>query len=333
MNCTIRKLTPADAGLWEELYRSNPSLTPYQAPEFMRRYLKTARMGKRRILLKSQILVAEVNEKAVICPMAVDHRHKAVYFLGDFSSVGYCDLIYGSDVEDCDFEAVISALRAHFAGYALKLNKVNENTGFGAFLLSKYTPVKQSECVSIALNGSYDDYYQSLSKHARQNIRTAYNRMSRDGKTFSMEFCFGEKRLSGGQLNEMYQVYCWRMKEKFGKETLPYPLMWFAQRHINPLNRCLAGIGSQFHALLYIDGELAAFMSGFFNSDSSRIVLPKLSMNSKFNFYDPGIVLIKETAAYLCQRKNHLDLDLSRGNEKYKYAMGGQTHYNYSFEI
>ena len=35
-----------------------------------------------------------------------------------------------------------------------------------------------------------DAYYKALSKNARQNIRTAYNRMNRDEKTFDFFFVF-----------------------------------------------------------------------------------------------------------------------------------------------
>lgn len=185
-------------------------------------------------------------------------------------------------------------------------------------------------CVKIIVN---DNYFNSLSKHSRQNIRTAYNRMKREEKSYRIEFYNKNKRLEFHQKNECMKLYCNRMIEKFGKNTLSHPLLYLSQRFFNPINNCLKKLDNQFHALLYIDDELAAFMSGFYNCDNTRLVVPKLAFNSKYKFYEPGNIMIKETAEYLQRFCDNFELDLSRGDEKYKFAMGGEEHFNYSFII
>lgn len=333
MEVTITKYTDRDRTVWDVLYRSNPSLSAYQSPEFMAQFLKTARLGKRRAFLRSERLLCKLDDVQMICSLAIDDRKKEVYLLGDFSAVGYCDLIYGADVTDAQFDAVIAGLKTRYPDYTLKFNKVNESSAFCKYLLRRCESLSQSECVCVSLGDDYDTYYKALSKHSRQNIRTAYNRMNRDGKTYDFQIVQGAQRLTKKQKDDIIRVYCTRMKDKFGSEVLPYPIMYTAQRYFNPIVRSLNTLDDQFHALLYIDGELAAFLSGLRNGDGSRIVVPRLSMNGKFDFYDPGIVLLRETAEYLCREYPGTELDLSRGNEKYKYTMGGKPHFNHSFVI
>lgn len=333
MELTITKYKHRDKPVWNELYQSNPALSAYQSPEFITRFLKTARLGKRRALLRSEILLCDLEGTKIICPLAIDSRRKEVFLLGDFSAVGYCDMIYGPNVTDEHFDTVVNGLKNRYPGYSMKFNKVNEGSALCAYLLRRRESISQGECVCVSLSEDYEAYYQALSKHSRQNIRTAYNRMNRDEKTYEFEIIQGTGRLTSRQRDDISRVYCTRMRDKFGDEVLPYPIMYVAQRYFNPIAGSLATLDSQFHALLYIDGELAAFLSGLRNGDGSRIVVPRLSMNGKFDFYDPGIVLLRETAEYLCREHPNTELDLSRGNEKYKYTMGGKPHFNHNFVL
>lgn len=333
MEVTITKHSRHDKAVWDELYRSNPALSAYQSLEFMEQYLKTAKLGKRRVRLRNEILRISLDDTEVLCPLAVDSRRKEIFLLGDFSAVGYCDLIYAPGMTDEQFGTALNGIKSRYPDHVLKLNKVNERSALCGYLLRHGASVAESECVCVSLGDDYDTYYKSLSKHSRQNIRTAYNRMNRDGKTYTFKIIQGTDRLSSVQKNEICRVYCRRMHDKFGKEVLPYPIMYTAQRYFNPIVRSLNTLDAQFHALLYIDGKLAAFLSGLRNSDGSTIVVPRLSMNGEFDFYDPGIVLLRETAEYLCREHPNTELDLSRGNEKYKYTVGGKPHFNHSFTL
>jgi len=55
----------------------------------------------------------------------------------------------------------------------------------------------------------------------------------------------------------------------------------------------------------------------------------------KYGVYCPGGLLINETIKAIgAQNKaDIISLDLSRGDEKYKYTYGGGEHYNYSFAV
>ncbi len=330
---TISKFTRKDIPLWDSIIRSNPVLSPYQSIDFLLKYKKTARLGRKRLFYSNRIFKIDIDGQVVFVPLSIDRIKKSVYLLGDFSAVGYCDLVYNSNITPEVFSSVLAALRQHFKGYTFKFNKINEKTQFCQYLLSIGQPRLEIECVNLPLGDDANSYYNMLSKNARQNIRTAYNRLNRDEKSFDFEVISGDKRLISKQKNSISKIYAHRMKTKLGNQTLPFPLIFLSQRYFNSMVKLLNNSGNQFHALLYIDGTLAAYMSGLFSEDSSKIVVPKLAMNDQFNFYDPGIVLIYETIKYLCANYPNIDLDLSRGNEKYKYMMGGKTHLNYFFDI
>lgn len=55
--------------------------------------------------------------------------------------------------------------------------------------------VGSHECVDIFLESDYDSHFKQLSKSVRQNIRTAYNRMQKDGVDFDFHFYIGGKNI------------------------------------------------------------------------------------------------------------------------------------------
>ena len=52
-----------------------------------------------------------------------------------------------------------------------------------------------------------------------------------------------------------------------------------------------------------------------------------------FAFYSPGMLLINEAIKFFIEETNIRNLDLSQGEEMYKYKMGGITHQTHNFEI
>ena len=46
-----------------------------------------------------------------------------------------------------------------------------------------------------------------------------------------------------------------------------------------------------------------------------------------------GIVLLDKVIKELTREEKDCCMDLTRGDEPYKYAMGGVTHYNYCYKV
>ena len=67
-------------------------------------------------------------------------------------------------------------------------------------------------------------------------------------------------------------------------------------------------------------------MSGFKTHDGQIVSIPRLAIDTSFGFYSPGYVLLTEVIRYIAAHPMLQELDLSRGDEKYKFDMGGQPY-------
>ena len=83
--------------------------------------------------------------------------------------------------------------------------------------------------------------------------------------------------------------------------------------------------------VLYINGSMAAFMSGL--SDSGRLIIPRLSIDESFRRYSPGMLLVTEAIKYLIKSTDINVLDLSQGDEPYKYNLGATEHFSYRYRL
>ena len=64
-----------------------------------------------------------------------------------------------------------------------------------------------------------------------------------------------------------------------------------------------------------------------------KITVPNLAIDIKYGFYSPGIVLVNELVRY-CQNIDGVSyLSMGRGEETYKYEMGGEPYITYKCEI
>ena len=72
--------------------------------------------------------------------------------------------------------------------------------------------------VLIDFSCGYDAWFQSLGKSVRQNLRTAYNRLEKDSKTFRVEVSRGEQ-LAHLSMNKLLDIYIKRHDERYNVKT------------------------------------------------------------------------------------------------------------------
>ena len=72
-------------------------------------------------------------------------------------------------------------------------------------------------------------------------------------------------------------------------------------------------------------------MQGIITTNQIVVVIRRLAINSKYNVYCLERIPITQTIKWLIENTKIRNLELSRGDEKYKYAYGGKEHYNYTF--
>lgn len=130
-------------------------------------------------------------------------------------------------------------------------------------------------------------------------------------------------------MSDILNLYCLRHEERYGLRTSPLK-KWFL-KHQSYATRLLRFSKNASTCYLTINGEPAAFLSGLIKDD--RIIIPRLSIESKFKRYSPGMILINEAIKYYFKNTAIRTLDLSKGEENYKYKLGGKTHKSYRFKL
>ena len=181
--------------------------------------------------------------------------------------------------------------------------------------------------VGITLTSNqYEDFWNTLKKHSKQNIRTSYNRLTKGKHTYKFRIFENFKTDEEKEvLKKCLELYVRRQK-KYGKGSLYHK--WIFE-YFHYLTKVLS-LGKGIICAFYIDNEIAAFMQGLYSNNA--IEIPRLAIDEQFSFYFPGILLINETIKWMCTTKFRY-LDLCRGTEQYKYSIGGIEYITRNLEV
>lgn len=274
----------------------------------------------------------------LIAPLYVHKKEKIVRLLGD---VGYniCDFVYKDQDEEIIYRAIITLLlyfkeQVFKTEFKIKWWYMSEESLSYHILIKLQTEgflnFSYQEAVKntkIEINNNYEEYFKSLSKHVRQNVRTAYNRVARDG--FEIKF-------------NLYEDYsfnpkkCKEVKTVFERYMNVYTHRQ-NRRYKNGIKKIAKGIlikyfkydyESAFYSFsmladITINGEVAAMAKCHKDLNQRQIIIPMLAINEDLYTYSPGIILVNELAKYVSASNNINCISLGRGDEKYKYDMGG----------
>ena len=182
------------------------------------------------------------------------------------------------------------------------------------------------KCVAISLENNYEQHLSKLSKNAKQNLRTANNRLTKSG--LSKEIIF----LSNKDANEidfivLKTIYLQRSihkKQPISVKSKIYKLVdhlfqkekdLFDLQEIKETDFVLG--------VLKIEGKIAAYFFGLKNTDG--IEINRVAIDEQFKYYSPGIILLDQLIKDSFAEGLKI-IDLTVGDEKYKYDLGGQTH-------
>jgi len=268
---------------------------------------------------------------------------KGVFYVMGDKEWDYVDLIY-STRDEVYLSQVVSFLFKHLKDKE-SIREISwryleeRSTMYKALTILKDSGLQMSSVpdvsVNIALPGSYDDYFNSLGKSTKQNCRTAYNRLNREGKKYALETYFasdGKKLTADKKSRKLYKkcltLYLIRQKERYHQ-----PFLYRIRNRFYDYATRSIPLQYGFMSVLFLDGEIAAFMMGYQDEAHDSVVLPKLAIVDKFNFYSPGVILINETAKKLIEKNKFLNIDLCEGDEKYKFSMGGEKYLTQKIKI
>lgn len=253
-----------------------------------------------------------------IAPLAIDKSpQKTLRLLGHGTNAGYLDYIYQDP--ECAVEL-----------HNYIKNKYSDCT-FDYIFVPEKSPLVQLMNVedtfnnyAISLN-CYEEYFNALSKSTRQNVRTAYNRINKDGFQYQLEIYNSYSELTEEKLNVLNKLYHKRkadwvdgeiLSEKTQNKVLKRDVIYNGVRKLD----------NTIVALLKIDSKVAAFFIGF--TYKNGICIPRLAIDIEFGRYSPGMILINEYLKKIRNSERYV-FDLCRGDEKYKSSLGGEKSITY----
>lgn len=316
---------------WEEIYSVSCSLSYFASLNWHKvvlEFFNDTYLTKRIFTLHYYKVNCTANSNAFMIGFFFFNKVKKTLHFSHL--LGPSDYYEFLSTETFDNELVLqtfSLLKHDFKAKKIFFNHIKDETLVYTFK-TKFPNVSVNEvsCVGIAIPTDKKMYLDSLSKNVRQNIRTACNRLDRDGKNISMittdATSFSYKEFL--KLRDLYFRRNTSKKQVVHWKSKCYKMLDCLFQHPKDLFETKA-LSKQKYTLvkLQIDDEIAAYFFGFKNNTS--MVVNRVVINDEFKFYSPGLLLI---STFIQDAKN-TDLtyfDLTVGDEKYKFDLGGTIH-------
>lgn len=331
---------PALQKIWQKFYANNPYLFPYSSWEYNEQIYKYIKVKPSSMFQKNFFCVYEEEKKPLVLFPLYLKKNKLRLFGENISGAGHLDLLYDAEITTTQLENAFTELKSMFSGRILELRMINERSKLFSFLqdmadagVDAMLQVKSEEervCVKIPFPDDYEEYEKGgFNSNNRNNLHRAYKKTRKNDLDMSLKVIqgpFKDKSL----LSDVMKIYTKRESERKNRhmDFIPY----IKHRYFSGLIWAIENLDSQYTFCFFLNNQLAAFMTGFV-TNYNEIVFPYVSIDSKFGSYTPGKLMIAESIKYLQAHNSIRALDMSRGDERYKFEMGGVRHYNYRFEI
>jgi hypothetical protein len=266
-------------------------------------------------------------EAVMILPLSKSIFRSQYFMFGDRAGLGYVDVICPKHHSLPNIKACFEMLMEEFSNSVFHFNRVKQGSLIYQVLKDISVPRHIEDCVKIDLVNNYEDYFKILSKNAKQNFRTANNRILKASREISFNHIHG-REITQDILDEMIVLYLKRLSSY--KERVNF----FDEIFYRNFDLGFASIKNLDFTeifLIYIDDKLAGFMFCLRNGD--ELLVPRLAIDTSFSFYSPGVLLVNSVIKYLYNEGVTSTLDLMQGKETYKLQLGGKIHQCYSFEL
>ena len=279
----------------------------------------------------------EDGQTRMILPICKYRRSNRYCSVGRFNGYQVYDFIYAAAMTPEKMSRCLAFVLKKLNVESLSLSNVpHHSVLFACLSAPELIPEgyqaqwTDNDNVTIDTGLDYERWHSGLSKSTRQNLRTAYNRMNTDGVSKRFALYQGEK-MPPQVLDQIIDLYCKRHSERYNEQVSALK-KWYL-RHLDFSTACMRSGPDNFYALLYLNDQPAAFLSGMVEKGGSSAIIPRLSIEDGFSKYSPGMVLVHETVQSMISVRNIRYLDLSKGTEKYKLSMGGTLYQTHHIEL
>lgn len=315
---------------WQELYSANECLLPYASREYNELFKKYFRFNGRRLFLQQRFYGLYDNHNALIMLVPLCIKGKELHIFGDFGDNEILDFIYAADLEPQYFAELLAELKQKYPNYKLVLTRVAEESLLHQWLQKNgYQPSHQKSCAKLCLPASYEQYLAKLTGKTRYNIKKSTTLISQQEKSYNLKILRGP--IDKATKDACFRLYDQREFERTGKRR-PWSSR-YARKHYNALTAACMNESCSLNFCLYIGTEMVAFESAFLNYDGSRLISRKTAIDSSFANLSPGMFLHSQIIKWLITDTDVKWLDMAGGREHYKYWLGCQEYFCYSYEI
>jgi len=288
--------------------------------------------------LRYAVLFSNENNVLAIAPFYIKRigRKKGIFFIGSGGgSSDYLDFIYGESITKEQILKLLNDTAEKFQCESASLGFIWAGSKSYEILTnnSNFKHDNQVTCVRLILPKSYEEYKALLSKNSRQNIRTAKNRLKKDGFQ-SRTVVLDNEIVPSNLAKELQKIYMMRFNEKNNdkikiKEILKVQYKKYKLFKFNPFYSSMINNKNSFTAILYIDDIIASYCYGL-KDVNGNIFIMQVAINMNYTRYSPGMILFSNIIENLYEKaQDKLPIiDLTSGDERYKYALGGVEHFS-----
>ena len=315
-----------DSNTWNALVEQSIADTPFSRYEYLSEWWKTLGGGEWKNADLVLISATENDQLVGIAPLFIAEYEgqQTLLLVGSIEISDYLDLI----VRKSDLPRFLSGLLDFLASShgvswsALDWYNVPDDSPALAALQAEsesrgwthhqevYRPTPR-----IALNGSFDDYLESIDKKQRHEMRRKMRRAAESGR---VNFYIVEKN---ADIEPELDAFFHLMVQDPNKANFLHPAM---REHLTATLRAAHAGGYLWLAFLEVDGVKAAATLCF--DYKNKLWGYNSGVSFDFKEMSPGWVIMAYDIQWCCDNGRH-EFDFMRGDEEYKYRMGGVNRF------
>ncbi len=260
-----------------------------------------------------------------------ENGRRVMRAVGCVDVTDYLDIVARRGAEDAVYRALLDWLAAHADDYdEVCLCNVPQNSPTLARVPTlaptyglRATAQVEDVCPVVRLPRRFEDYLSALDKKKRHELRRKLRRAAGVAEWYLFEE--GEHDLDA-ELARFLDLMAASSPEKAAFLNVPENRAFF--RRIVP---CMAARGWLQLAFLTVEGEAVAAYLNF--TYRRRVLVYNSGLRPEVHGYlSPGIVLLAWLIRYAIEQE-YTEFDFLRGDEPYKYALGGRDTYVYRLTI
>ena len=250
------------------------------------------------------------------------------YFWGKNGYSDYLNFIY-TEFDENALNALFTFISKEYGITQYYLEFLQEGTDVVSYLAHSIPKLKKISFsyATISLPNDVEEYSRGLSKHARQNLRTAHNRMIKDGLSFN-------STISEKCSDHLIRCKCEEIrKQRLANKKRSVRQHWSLKTKVHMFFDNLFRIKFSYKSVVDVEkngnlllitcgDDIAAFFYYGYETQKKRVVVMTAGTNTKYARYSPGFYYMYQQIRNWIENGSVKTVDFTRGDEKYKYDLG-----------